>query len=212
MEKILKERNVINEKGEIIFTEQKPYSSIIVGKRNTGKSYCAEYLMKHFCGNIVIFSGTYVELSNGVIIDPFENIDGIKFSGYDEDYCEDIPKMQDEHYNELGYYPPILCVFDDVISKETKSSQPLQSLFCFGRHRNISCIFISQSPSHVLHPVWKSNCDYFIFFKCPGKTKYVIEYVESEITIDIIKKSHRIPHQYIIFDMSIGGYSIQIIS
>ena len=163
-----------------IFTQLKPYSACIVGMRNTGKTYFTNYLLTQFGGAMIIFNGTYIKTERFTIdsYDMHEN--AIKIQGYNSKFCEKIETLQDNQFDKIGYYPPLMVLFDDCMGKN-KYDINISNLFTRGRHRNISVIFISQDPSK-LNPSWRTNCDYLFYFKTPGRIKFIIDWAGSDLT------------------------------
>lgn len=58
--------------------------------------------------------------------------------------------------------PNSLIVFDDYI---LENQSKIEEYFVRGRHKNISCIYLSQSYSMVDLKVKRTNCNFLVVFK-----------------------------------------------
>jgi len=155
----------------------KPFSLLAVATRSSGKSTMIRHLYKINNFNkefdiIIVISNT---ISTG-FYDEFIDVNKrILASSYDEGILISLRENQDVYKAEHGIFPRALVILDDCIGDKVKYNNELQNLFCMGRHRGTSVIFISQT-STLIQSSWRQNSTHVIIMRLKGMgLKHVIE-------------------------------------
>jgi len=80
--------------------------------------------------------------------------------------------------------PNSLVVFDDCVN--IKQQHFIKDYFVRGRHKNISCIYLTQSYTKIDRQLIRNNINFLcVFRQSPKYTKYIYdEYVGSDFTFD----------------------------
>lgn len=160
----------------------KPFSLIIAGNRNTGKTttfmdiYAKANFSKRF-DMICIFSSS---LQNGYYSKYIDT--KLKFEQYDSDIIDALLEAQKIRKGKTGFFLNILIIFDDIVSNSAFFSEKISYLFCAGRHHAISTAYLCQSPTMV-HSLWRQNTTHFICLKSKGKGK---QHIIDNFLLDLI--------------------------
>lgn len=136
-----------------------PLRCLIVGSSGCGKTtliwnIITEYWLPY--QKLYIFSKSIDQLTYHKLRDIFEDIqEGDEERATFFDQCEDIVSVDDCEPNSL-------IIFDDCI---LEPQSPIKEYFVRGRHKNISCIYISQCFSLVDLKTIRNNLNFLCIFK-----------------------------------------------
>jgi hypothetical protein len=97
------------------------------------------------------------------------------------DSCEELISLDDCE-------PSSLIVFDDCVNMQQQ--YVIKYYFVRGRHKNISCVYLTQSYTKVDKQLIRGNCDVFCIFRQDPKYMKAIfdEYVCSDFTVERFKE------------------------
>lgn len=158
--------------------KNKPFSMLIAGSRNTGKSYLLRDIFKkcelneHY--DIIM---TFSKMDDTLEFYKQFIASNLFFNKYDEEIIKNtyqIIKEEREYGREFKY----LIIFDDCVGKDTRNNEQIMELYNMGRHMGISVIFITQRLKLAGVDI-RDNSD-FIFIT---KTKSA---EEKKIIIDVL--------------------------
>lgn len=161
MEKFLKEKDKIKLELYDGKTENKqPIRLLIIGSSGSGKTtLLLNFIYKRLIpySNLYIFSKSLEQPSYQILQKRFKNIEfNIKKKiSYFYGSCEDIISLND-------CKPNSLIVFDDCI---LENQDKIKEYFVMGRHKNISCIYLSQCYSKVDIQLIRNNLNMLCIFK-----------------------------------------------
>jgi GTPase SAR1 family protein len=133
---------------------------LLVGKRNSGKSVLAKYLIeksKPFDRVIVFCPTETINTWYGRFLDP-----RFIFEEYNELYLEALfKKLEKENANKSKeQMKSVLLILDDCVGDVSlRNSKVLKKIYVRSRHINLSLMVISQSLME-LNPLQRANCDY----------------------------------------------------
>ena len=149
----------------------KPFQTmIILGKRNTGKSYLTKYLIHQLVNqgmyNTVYLFSTTERYSHSFNCLPKEYI----INGFDLKFIQNIIDAQrkriEKYSLESEKVAKIMMVFDDLvgsISTSSKEMQMLNFLFATSRHIGISLVVFAQASRSSVNPTLRQNVDWLFF-------------------------------------------------
>lgn len=161
-------------------------TTLLLGKRNSGKSQMLRYLLQKFKSKI---SKTFVicptEEVNNFYSDivPVENI----FPQYNEEWVKAlISKTTKQMKNKKEGESPkqVVLILDDCIADTNfKSSETLKILFARGRHIFISILITSQYLNSI-PPIARNNCDWVLCSQMNAKSKEILadEFIQGDIS------------------------------
>lgn len=157
----------VNDIAHVVATMKVPFSSIVVSKRNSGKSF----LVKDLCYNlstqkrihqIIVMSNT----SGLALNKDYDFVDKKFLTTFAQEKIERLMKLQTKAIK-AGKIREILLVLDDVIggdgTKKAEGNRLIRSLYANGRHFHISVILLSQIANRLLEPPLRENSDYIFF-------------------------------------------------
>lgn len=113
--------------------------------------------------------------------------------------CEDLIPLDD-------CKPNSLVVFDDCITDEQSK---IKEYFTRGRHKNVSCVYLSQSYGRVDMQVIRNNVNLLcVFSQNRHYTKRIYDdFVGSDMTYDafrsVCKKCWDVEHGFIVIDTTL---------
>lgn len=140
-----------------------PYSCVIASKRNSGKTFLCNYLIKHFHDNklfdyYVLFSQTaHISGDFGCLPDKS------KFQEFTKEKLDKIFAYQEKAKNSKKP-KQCLIILDDIVGAMNNDFTGLiNKIFTLGRHYNISIIVLTQFLKRVITPTIRNNIDYLFF-------------------------------------------------
>lgn len=161
----------------------KPFSLIICASRNSGKSVLFRCLYEqHFEGQfdiVILFSNT---LGNGFYDEFIPN--KTKFHHFDEGVLTNLLEIQEKQKKTSGFYLNTLVIFDDCIGDDVKNSEVIQDLFVLGRHKAISIVFITQTPTFC-KTSWRVNTTHLIVLRIKGSG---LDHIIDSFLSDLIEE------------------------
>ena len=151
------------------FKKGKHKSILVIGARNTGKSYFIKHLyqkkLKKLYDTVIVFSnsilsGFYQEFIDSELI----------FSEYTAEVIEALEESQKEMISRCGKALNVLIIFDDCISSKNKHDEMLRQCFTRGRHNpmNLTVLFSTQIAT-LADPSWRMNTDLLFITKQKGQ-------------------------------------------
>ena len=168
------------------FIQIKPHSYLLIGRRQTGKTFACKYLInQHKCATTIICPN-YIK----GIHDQYSDITCIKYKEFDNQIIENMKNTAKEFKKENGYFFPMLLVLDDCLSNNMKYNDKLDNLFSTARHYNISIIMITQYVAYASSTI-RNNSDYIFVF--PNlKTNLLNDIIPKKINIkEVWKEKYR---------------------
>lgn len=150
-----------------------------IGASGSGKTEALLSLIKHANGlrflGLYIFSKTlnqpkYLELQSIM-----KNVREIKYFASDEG----LPPVGEIH-------PYSLIIFDDVICENQKN---IQEVYSFGRHKQLSCIYLCQSFCKIKKHLLRENLNFLVVFRVDYKNvKHIYEeFVGADMNFEKFK-------------------------
>lgn len=181
-----------------------PLRAILVGSSGSGKTnLLLNLIYKRESGlkftNLYVFSKSLEQRSYLDLKKHYKKVEdkiGEQIS-YFYNSCEDLISVDECEENSL-------VIFDDCLMEEQTK---IKDYFIRGRHKNISCIYLSQSYSHLDLRVIRNNVNFLcIFRQNKYYTKRIFEdYVGSEMTLDqfenLCYRCWNIPFGFLTIDM-----------
>jgi hypothetical protein len=158
-----------------------PFSMIVCGSRNQGKSVIIRDLVENHMGQFdiyVVFSNT---LSNGWYQQFITS--RLMFEEYKPEVLLHLEQAQKERLSKRKKLLNILIIFDDCISLKNKYSDVIMQLFTRGRHLGMSIVFATQTPT-MCASIWRQNTTYLILLKCKGTA---MEHIVNNFMIDLFE-------------------------
>lgn len=161
-----------------------PLRCLIVGTSGCGKTTLLYNILVQDWGltynHLIVYSKTleqpfYVSLENA-----FKNLtdddDDENFASFYND-CEELITVDD-------CPPDTLIVFDDCVN--SKGQNIIKDYFSRGRHKNISCIYLTQSLSKIDRQLIRNNLNCLFIFKQQKKYTQQIydDYVGSDFSFE----------------------------
>ena len=157
----------VNDIASVVATMKVPFSSIVVSKRNSGKSF----MVKDLCYNLSVQKRIHqvIVMSNtsGLSLNKdYDFVDKKFLTTFAQEKIERLMKLQTKAIK-AGKIREILLVLDDVIggdgTKKAEGNRLIRSLYANGRHFHISVILLSQIANRLLEPPLRENSDYIFF-------------------------------------------------
>lgn len=164
-----------------------PVRSLIVGTSGCGKTTLLYNLIMKPWGtpflNIYIFSKSLDQNVYKVLKEKYESIEyteGVQIA-YFFSNCEELVSLDE-------CQPNSLVIFDDCVN--VKQQHAIKDYFVRRRHKNISCVYLTQSYTKVDKQLIRNNINFLCVFKQgPKYTKDIYdEYVGSDFTYDGFKE------------------------
>lgn len=166
----------------------KPFSMIICGSRNQGKSTVIRDIYEKYLEGkfdlVIVFSRT---LSNG-FYQEFLYGDGIILKDdFNPDILTRVEQHQKDRVKNKQKLLNVLILLDDCVDQKIKYNEQINQLFIRGRHLAMSVIFITQSPT-LVQSVWRQNTSYLICLKMKGlgltnlKNNFLLDLVDKDDT------------------------------
>lgn len=161
MEKFLKEKDQITlQTFDENYENNQPIRLLIIGSSGSGKTtlllnFIYNRLIPY--SNLYVFSKSLEQSSYKKLKERFNNIEKNinKKISYFFNSCEDIIPLSECKSNSL-------IVFDDCI---LENQHNIREYFVMGRHKNISCIYLSQCYSKVDMQLIRNNLNMLCIFK-----------------------------------------------
>jgi hypothetical protein len=97
-----------------------------------------------------------------------------------------------------------LVIFDDFITE--KHQDIITEYYIRGRHKNVSCLYLSQSYTRTPINI-RRNCDYFFIYQMSGRDANLIyqDHIDSSISKDKFKELFEIatkdPYSFLMIDL-----------
>ena len=153
------------------FAFQHPYSMIVVGPSQCGKTHFVHQLLTHKC--------TVYPRKKPVLVCWCYNQWQPQYKEIQRDlgsnirFCQGVPEL-DEDLNEIKTSKHTILVLDDLMA-EAKDSPVVSKLFTQGRHRNASVILLLQNmfPKGKYNTDISRNATYKVLFRSPGDRKQI---------------------------------------
>lgn len=153
-----------------------------LGKSNSGKSSLVLALLEH--PNGIKFQNIYL-LSKTVHQPQYQRFKQI---------MDTIPFMRFYYFNSTNEFPEYsnitpysVCIFDDIGCE--KGQNVIKNIFSYGRHKHLSCFYLSQSYTKIPKTLVRDNLNLIILFQTDFKNlKHVHQEFAAEISFsDLIK-------------------------
>lgn len=182
-----------------------PLRLLIVGSSGCGKTnLLLNLIYKKESGlkfkHLYVFSKSLEQRAYSDLRKQYENVEskiGQKFSHF-YGTCEELIPIDECESNSL-------VVFDDCLMEE---QMKIKDYFIRGRHKNISCIYLSQSYSRVDIQVIRNNLNVLCVFRQNKHytTRIYEDFVGSDMPLapfeSICKKCWDIPYGFLTVDMT----------
>jgi len=181
----------------------KPLRCLIVGSSGSGKTNLLLNFIYNKNGvsfkNLYVFSRSIEQLAYVQLQQHYKNIEkvlGIQ-AGYFFSSCEDLISVDECEKNSL-------VVFDDCLLEEQSK---IKDYFIRGRHKQISCVYLSQSYGRVDMQVIRNNVNMLCVFKQNKHyTKRIYDdFVGSDMTFNqfenMCKNCWDIPYGFLTINM-----------
>lgn len=157
-----------------------PLRCLVVGKSGSGKTTLLWNIITKYWipyENLYIFTKSIDQPIYQKLEEIFENILEVETNFLEN--CSDITPIDD-------CQPNSLVVFDDCILEK---QGPIKEYFVRSRHKNISCIYISQCYSMVDLRVIRTNLNFLIIFEQSNHyvTKIWEDFIGSDMTLEEFK-------------------------
>ena len=176
--------NILGKLNKRIFPS--PFRCLIVGTSGCGKTTLLYNLITKEWG--IYFHSLYI-FSKSIEQDAYKELKKV----YD--------KLMDKEDAEVAYFysncedlisvdecePSSLVVFDDCVN--IRQQHFIKDYFVRGRHKNISCIYLTQSYTKIDRQLIRNNINFLcVFRQSPKYTKDIYdEYIGSDFTFDEFK-------------------------
>jgi hypothetical protein len=159
--------NDINPISAVAESMKVPFSSIVVSKRNSGKSFLVRDLVYNLSklkkiNQLIVMSNT----SGLALNKDYDFVDKRFLTTFSQQKIEKLMKIQSKAVKQ-GKIREVCLVLDDVIggegTKKAEGNRLIRSLYANGRHYHISVILLSQIANRLLEPPLRENSDYIFF-------------------------------------------------
>lgn len=134
--------------------KHKPNTSLIIGKRKSGKTILANDIINNL-HKIHTFESTILFTYDKTTCD-LDNVNNVYI--FSKDSLKEIIKKQKTNNK------PVLIIFDDCVSNDINDNSNIKNIILSGRHLKIYSIFIMQYPIGI-HPEIRINFDFVYCFK-----------------------------------------------
>jgi 2-hydroxy-3-keto-5-methylthiopentenyl-1-phosphate phosphatase len=157
----------VNSIEEVVRTMKVPFSSIVVSKRNSGKSFLVRDLVYNMSKQQRIHQVIVMSNTSGLNLNKdYDFIDKKFLTTFAQEKIERLMKIQAKAIK-AGKIREVLLVLDDVIggdgTKKAEGNRLIRSLYANGRHYHISVVLLSQIANRLLEPPLRENSDYIFF-------------------------------------------------
>lgn len=157
----------VNSIEEVVKTMKVPFSSIVVSKRNSGKSFLVRDLVYNMSKQQRIHQVIVMSNTSGLSLNKdYDFIDKKFLTTFAQEKIERLMKIQQKAIK-AGKIREVLLVLDDVIggdgTKKAEGNRLIRSLYANGRHYHISIVLLSQIANRLLEPPLRENSDYIFF-------------------------------------------------
>jgi hypothetical protein len=157
----------VNDIPSVVSTMKVPFSSIVVSKRNSGKSFLVRDLVYNLSVQKRIHQVIVMSNTSGLNLNKdYDFIDKKFLTTFAQEKIERLMKIQAKAIK-AGKIREILLVLDDVIggdgTKKAEGNRLIRSLYANGRHFHISVVLLSQIANRLLEPPLRENSDYIFF-------------------------------------------------
>ena len=189
---------------------------MVIGARNSGKTNLSQYLLLNPTDEnneglgtqsdvILVFGNGASYLQWTWLKSPHKAYPSLR-----EDVIQNCFKINETRLQKRKPAIRFLLIFDDSLTVRTKNSDILTRLFTHGRIYNIAPLIINQSIFHC-NPDWRSNTDYFFFFK--PRTKREIDFIHDNLLTGTRKESEALlnsleKHQCLMIDYCSGSTKV----
>jgi hypothetical protein len=152
--------------------------ALVCGSSGCGKTQLILNLLTQQNGikfeNVYVFSKTLFQPKYIALGEIMKELPEIAYFTFEN--AEDVLPPSEARENSV-------MIFDDIIMEE---QSPMRSYFCFGRHKNIDVIYISQSYAKVSKHLIRENANLIILFKMDEMNlKHVYKnHCSSDVSID----------------------------
>lgn len=157
----------INKVADVVQAMKVPFSSIVVSKRNSGKSFLVRDIVYQMSVQKKVHQVIVMSNTSGLSLNKdYDFLDKKFLTTFAQEKIERLMKIQQKSIK-AGKIREILLVLDDVIggdgSKKAEGNRLIRSLYANGRHYHISIILLSQIANRLLEPPLRENSDYIFF-------------------------------------------------
>jgi len=157
----------VNQIASVVATMKVPFSSIIVSKRNSGKSFLVKDLVYQLSSQKKIHQVIVMSNTSGLSLNKdYDFVDKKFLTTFAQEKIEKLMKLQTKAIK-AGKIREVLLVLDDVIggdgTKKAEGNRLIRSLYANGRHFHISVFLLSQIANRLLEPPLRENSDYIFF-------------------------------------------------
>ena len=157
----------VNVVSEVVKSMKVPFSSIVVSKRNSGKSFLVRDIVYNMSVQKKVHQVIVMSNTSGLSLNKdYDFLDKRFLTTFAQEKIEKLMKIQQKAIK-AGKIREILLVLDDVIggdgTKKAEGNRLIRSLYANGRHFHISIILLSQIANRLLEPPLRENSDYIFF-------------------------------------------------
>lgn len=157
----------VNNIEEVVKSMKVPFSSIVVSKRNSGKSFLVRDIVYQMSKQKRIHQVIVMSNTSGLSLNKDYDFLNNKFlTTFAQEKIEKLMKIQQQAIKG-GKIREVLLVLDDVVGgeggKKAEGNRLIRSLYANGRHYHISIILLSQIANRLLEPPLRENSDYIFF-------------------------------------------------
>ena len=130
---------------------------IIIGPSGSGKTNVLINLLKHPNGlrfeNVYIFSKSLHQPKYDYLRELFKPMKEIGYNEYSS--TDNIISTDEIKSNSI-------VIFDDIV---TQNQTEPRNFFCFGRHKDVDCFYLSQTYSSIPKQLIRDNANLIVMFK-----------------------------------------------
>jgi len=198
----------VNAVADVVASMKVPFSSIVVSKRNSGKSFLVRDIVYQLSVQQRIHQVIVMSNTSGLSLNKdYDFLDKRFLTTFAQEKIEKLLKIQAKAVK-AGKIREVLLVLDDVIggdgSKKAEGSRLIRSLYANGRHYHISIILLSQIANRLLEPPIRENSDY-IFFSRLGQRGLEVLWESLPSTIGKreflqFSSTHNKDYTFVLFD------------
>ena len=186
------------------FAFQHPYSMIVVGPSQCGKTHFVHQLLTHKCIAFPNKKPILVVWCYNQWQPQYEDIQ--RDLGSKIRFTQGVPELE-EDLREIKTSKHTIVVLDDLM-EEAKDSPVVSKLFTQGRHRNASVILLLQNmfPKGKYNTDISRNATYKVLFRSPGDRKQIDIMAEQTFAKDrprfmqAYNRETNRPYGYIVVD------------